>query len=184
MVPLSAAAWPPRLGDTSGFVGEAPEVAEDENYPDEHTSDDVIVKHAGVRLLITKDGQLVITAAKLVRIQLESTKELVVSQEDSDTTARLLLAGPMTDAHNGLVDVVNDLKDRVQSLETALITLQASLTALGATASVATPSVQQMPKPSLTYKSAASIDAVDVAAAALRVSAQTVAQSDVAANGD
>lgn len=183
LVPLAPEAWPPAAGNGAGFVKDAPNVAANDDYPRQWTPDEPVLVHQGFAAHITKEGQAILHSGQPIRVQLATGAYLRVSLDGAATEEHLVLAGPMVEAHNGLVDKTSELADRVDQLETAVNSLMTALNAaLGGTATTF-----QALLPTLYYKkpytrpSAVAED--DMGSAAFVVSSDTVASAATGMQG-
>lgn len=171
MVPVSAAAWPAEPGAYKKFVSEAPEVADDEDYPDVNTAHEPVFRHNGVRIQVTEDGQLVISSENQVRIQIVQGSELRVSLSETPTESRLALAGPVNDQLEHLADKIVELNDRLNQLMAGLALETVPTVTAGLTATKA--AIADILKTPLLDVSPEGEDAIS--SSAFLVSSQTVA---------
>lgn len=180
MVPISAAAWPAQEGAYKKFVKEAPTVDPSDDYPDENTANEPVFRHNGVRIQVSEDGQLIISTENQMRIQLVQGSELRVSLTDTDTDARLALAGP---THAQLTTLQDKIKELGARLDTLLQGLQkesvASVTGV-LTAGLALATTKLAIAPLLATPFTVSIEGEDaIGSAAFVVSSQTVEDTAV-----
>lgn len=118
LVPL--APWP-QLAE-QGFQEESAEAAgEEDEYPAGQTVDDLILQHAGNRILLDSVGRMLIeTKQDVLRVQLPSLGVLKVSQKGEDATGRVPLASAVADKLNEIIECLGELVYRVSSIELAL----------------------------------------------------------------
>jgi hypothetical protein len=174
MLPVSAASWPSKLTADAAFLSEAPTVDDTEDYPDQATVQDVVVKHAGTRVQITGEGSLILASQKPIRVQMPYRSYLRVSIEGTDALERLLLAGPTVDVINTLTNKVAELGSRLATVELALNTLLAKMAAAAPVAGLVADAISTMATISNPYVSPSTAAAEDVSSAAFMVSSQTV----------